>query len=76
MTSITWPDRLLTLEEWAEYAEAGIPSYWIIDLDGDVSLDAFALVDGAYRQELAGATGQVGRAEPAPVTIDLPALRP
>lgn len=68
--------RVDRVAKMAEYAEFGIPNYWIIDLDGEVTLDAFALVDGGYRQELAAATGQVTITEPATVTIDLPALRP
>jgi Uma2 family endonuclease len=34
-------DRIL---KFAEYAEAGIPQYWIVDLDAPVSLRAFTLV--------------------------------
>lgn len=40
-------DRIL---KFAEYAEAGIPQYWIIDLDPPASLLAFTLVDGAYER--------------------------
>jgi Uma2 family endonuclease len=42
-------DRIL---KFAEYAEAGIPQYWIIDLDRPPSLRAFTLVGDAY--ELSG----------------------
>ncbi|HEY0815541.1 MAG TPA: Uma2 family endonuclease [Pseudonocardia sp.] len=42
-------DRIL---KFAEYAEAQIPQYWIIDLDDAPSLRAFTLVEDAY--ELSG----------------------
>lgn len=64
-------DRVL---KFSEYAEAGIPHYWIIDLDPSTTLTAYLLVDGEY--ELAAeATGSVtldvaGHA----VTLDLDAL--
>ena len=52
-------DRIL---KFAEYAEAGIAQYWIVDLDEPASLRAFTLVDAAY--ELSGEfTG--------PVTLDV-----
>ena len=52
-------DRIL---KFAEYAEAGIPQYWIVDLDVPASLRVFTLVGGAY--ELSGEfTG--------PVTLDV-----
>jgi Uma2 family endonuclease len=58
----------------AEYADAGIPHYWIVDLDGPVSLIAchlageFGYVDGG------AATGVFRTTEPFPVEIDLPGL--
>jgi hypothetical protein len=68
MTSITWPDHLLTLEEWNALPEDFPPLL--------VRLDAFVLTDGAYRPSMVAATGDVTMTEPAPVTVDLPALVP
>jgi hypothetical protein len=57
-----------------EYADAGIPHYWIVDLDEPVSLLAchlageFGYVDGG------AVTGVFRAAEPFPVEIDLDAL--
>jgi Uma2 family endonuclease len=56
-----------------EYAEAGIPNYWVIDLDAPVTLDAYGLVDGKY-EPLASSDGVVALSSPVSVTIDLPAL--
>ena len=60
--------------KFSEYADAGIPQYWIVDLDPPTTLLAYALVDGNY--ELSGE--HTGRVELAvgrhPVTIDLDAL--
>ena len=55
----------------AEYADAGIPHYWIVDLDDPVSVLAchlageFGYVDGG------AITGTFGTTEPFPVEIDL-----
>jgi len=64
-------DKIL---KFSEYAEAGIPQYWIIDLDDPASLLAYILVDGTY--ELSGEhTGAVDLDVAGhPVSIDLPAL--
>jgi Uma2 family endonuclease len=64
-------DRVL---KFSEYAEAGIPQYWIVDLDDPTSLLAYVLVDGNY--ELSGEhTGTVALDGAGhPVSIDLPAL--
>ncbi len=57
-----------------EYAEAGIPHYWIVDLDGaDVRLEILTLVDGAY--ESVEATGAFEAMAPFAVRVDLDALR-
>jgi len=57
----------------AEYADAGIPHYWHVDVDGPVTLTAFSLVAGRYKQ-IAQGTGKVEVPEPFPVTIDLTTL--
>ncbi|RKT56801.1 Uma2 family endonuclease [Saccharothrix australiensis] len=56
-----------------EYADAGIPHYWLLDLDDPVTLTAFTLVDGDY-EHVAGGTGKVELPSPFPVVLDLPAL--
>ena len=64
-------DRVLKRDE---YADAGIPHYWIVDLDEPVSLLAchlageFGYVDGG------AVTGVFRTTEPFPVEIDLDAL--
>jgi Uma2 family endonuclease len=64
-------DRVL---KFSEYAEAGIPQYWIVDLDAPTSLLAYILVGGNY--ELSGEHTGSATLDVAghPVSIDLPAL--
>ena len=64
-------DRVL---KFSEYAEAGIPQYWIVDLDDPTSLLAYVLVDGTY--ELSGEHTDAAALDVAghPVSVDLPAL--
>ncbi len=64
-------DRVL---KFSEYAEAGIPQYWIVDLDDPTSLLVYVLVDGNY--ELSGEHTGTAALDVAghPVSIDLPAL--
>lgn len=57
-----------------EYADAGIPHYWIIDLGPPVSLVACRLGGEGY-QDSAPVTGLVELAEPFPVRFDLSRLR-
>jgi Uma2 family endonuclease len=60
--------------KFAEYAEFGIPQYWIIDLASPTVLTAFVLVDGVY--ELAGECRGSAALTVAghPVEVDLEAL--
>jgi Uma2 family endonuclease len=57
----------------AEYAEAGIPHYWLFDIEPPVTLTAHLLVDGAYEVVAEGA-GLADLSGPAPVRLDLDSL--
>ena len=58
-----------------EYADAGILDYWILDIDGPVTLTAYRLIDGEY--EIVGkGEGELSLTEPAPVRIDVAGLLP
>jgi Uma2 family endonuclease len=59
-----------------EYAEAGIPHYWVVDLDPPVpSITVFGLgAPGDGYAESQGSTGELVVAEPFPLVIDVPAL--
>jgi Uma2 family endonuclease len=58
-----------------EYGRAGIPNYWIVDLDGPVTLTAYQLVGEDYK--IVGKTsGTMALTEPAPVTVDVAGLLP
>jgi Uma2 family endonuclease len=63
-------DRVLKA---AEYAEAGILHYWLVDLDPPVSLAALRLADGAYQPDTV-TDGAVELTSIGPVQLDLPAL--
>lgn len=54
----------------AEYAEAGIPHYWVIDIEEPATLTAYLLVDG-YDEIAADVAGEVRLSGPAPVTVDV-----
>jgi Uma2 family endonuclease len=64
-------DRVL---KFAEYADAGIPQYWIIDLGTPTTLLAYTLVDGDYQLsgEHSGPTHLT--LDGHPITVDLDAL--
>jgi Uma2 family endonuclease len=58
-----------------DYAEAGIPHYWIVDIDDPISLEAFTLVGDAYEKVAEFTAPELAQlADPAPVTIDLAEL--
>lgn len=63
-------DRIM---KFAEYADAGIEHYGIVDLVEPVNLAAYRPVDGAYQQVVAG-SGTIELKAPFPLRIDLPAL--
>jgi Uma2 family endonuclease len=62
-----------TLVKSMEYAEAGIPHYWVIDLEPPATLTAYILVDGRY-QEAQTVTGELTTLDPFPLQINVSAL--
>lgn len=63
-------DRVM---KFAEYAEAGIPHYWLVELGPPVTLAAYALAGDAYKR-VGGGAGTVELADPAPLRLDLDRL--
>jgi Uma2 family endonuclease len=63
-----------TLVKPIEYAEAGIPHYWVIDLESPVSLIAYRLGGTLGYQEAPAVTGEFVTTEPFPLRVDLTAL--
>jgi Uma2 family endonuclease len=57
-----------------EYADAGIPRYWIVDLDKPVTLTAYILVDGDYEHVARDIAGIVTIPSPVSITLNLDAL--
>jgi Uma2 family endonuclease len=58
----------------SEYADAGIPHYWIVDLDEPVSLLDCHLAEGFGYQDTGGITHVCSIAEPFPVHLQLDRL--
>ncbi len=54
-----------------EYADSGIPYYWVIDLDPPVSLAAYHLAGDFGYQEAPAVTGKFSTIEPFPLTFDV-----
>lgn len=66
--------RLDTVVKRAEYAEAGIEHYWIVDLERPVSLVAFRLNGGSSYRDEAEVTGRFVATEPFDFELDLDGL--
>jgi Uma2 family endonuclease len=58
-----------------DYADAGIPHYWIVDLDEPVSLVACHLAGELGYVDGGAATGVFATSEPFPLRLDLDVLR-
>lgn len=58
----------------AEYADAGIPHYWIADVQEPISMRVFELTDTSGYVDTGEAIGGFTVAEPFPMTIDLAGL--
>ena len=66
--------RIDNVYKRGEYADAGLPWYWIIDLGKPVSLVACYLTEEFGYQDHERVTGMFTTEEPFPVTIDLERL--
>lgn len=67
--------RLDNVTKRGEYADAGIPYYWIVDIDRPVSLVACHLTEEFGYLDHGSATGSFATADPFPVKLDLTQLR-
>jgi Uma2 family endonuclease len=56
-----------------EYASAGIPHYWVIDLTAPASLTTYALAGDTY-ELVEKATGRIVLSEPATIDVDVSRL--
>lgn len=65
-------DRIL---KPVEYAEAGIPWYWRLEVEPEIELIAHELVSGGYVETGRYRAGVARPAAPIPLSVDLDALR-
>jgi Uma2 family endonuclease len=63
-----------TLVKPVEYAKAGIPHYWVIDLEPPVSLAVYTRAGNFGYQEVPAVTGRFSTSEPFELTIDVAEL--
>jgi Uma2 family endonuclease len=63
-----------TVTKVAQYARAGIPNYWLFDVDGPVSVLAYELDGASYTLTASITGGLFTTTSPSPITIDLDAL--
>jgi Uma2 family endonuclease len=54
-----------------EYCDAGIPYYWLIDIDPPISVLACRLIEEFGYLEIGNSTGRFTTNEPFPITVDL-----
>ncbi|MGH3701904.1 MAG: Uma2 family endonuclease [Pseudonocardiaceae bacterium] len=66
--------RMDTIVKHGEYADAGIPYYWIVDIDGTVTLTACHFAGEFGFVDATPVTGVFTAEEPFPVRLDLTEL--
>ncbi|MTD58881.1 hypothetical protein GKO32_33600 [Amycolatopsis sp. RM579] len=64
-----------TVVKHGEYADAGIPHYWIVDLDEPISLVSCHRAGELGYQDTPAATNSFTTTEPFPLELDLGKLR-
>ena len=64
-------DRVTKLQD---YGEAGIPQYWMVDIDAPVSLAAHGLLPGRGYEFSSDGSGVFTTSTPCELALDLPAL--
>lgn len=67
--------RTDTIHKPLDYADAGIPNYWVIDASAPVTATIYHLIDGEY-EESQRVEGTFTVHEPCELTVDLNALLP
>lgn len=67
--------RIDHVDKRRDYADAGIPYYWIVDIDDPVSMTACHLTEEFGYQDDQVVTGTFSTAAPFPAEIDLNRLR-
>lgn len=78
VVEILSPTSLRTdrITKMADYADAGIGNYWIIDPEPPVTVSVYRLADGAYAEEQRDVQGTLTVSQPCELTVDLNALLP
>ena len=66
--------RMDNVIKHGEYADAGIPHYWIVDLDPPVSLHVWHLAGEFGYQDSGAFTGRVTLLDPVKLEIDIAGL--
>ncbi|MFF0487561.1 Uma2 family endonuclease [Nocardia sp. NPDC004068] len=66
--------RTGTVTKPVEYAEAGIPNYWVLDLVAPITLTAYHLAGDFGYVEAPAASGRFTTTVPVPLAIDLDGL--
>jgi Uma2 family endonuclease len=77
VVEVIWPGSRRTdrVAKRSEYAEAGIPNYWIVDTERPVTITAFELVEREYKL-VAETSTTLSVTVPVPLTVDVRALLP
>lgn len=63
--------RMDNVIKLGEYADAGIPHYWIVDLEPPVSMQVWHLVDEFGYQDSGTFTGEISLLDPFTIDLDL-----